>query len=199
VRGSAEPSAPTHTSRVEDVAELARALSASRPGQVREHLYRRLLVSLAPDIKAGIFSVGIRAHDVDVVHNAVNYAIRQERIESPRWSGERPYTGYVRQMARRQALSHLRGQRWREQPTSDVPEQAVVDDTNQTLVDRQMLLRALEVLDDDEREVVVLRGLQGLTFPQLAEELDQETEAVKARFYRACRKLRAQLPDGEMS
>ncbi|MFO0750903.1 MAG: sigma-70 family RNA polymerase sigma factor [Myxococcota bacterium] len=59
--------------------------------------------------------------------------------------------------------------------------------------------RALAALPDTMREVVVLRDVEGLTAPEVAEVMGLTIEAVKSRLHRGRAALRAALgaPDGE--
>jgi RNA polymerase sigma-70 factor, ECF subfamily len=55
------------------------------------------------------------------------------------------------------------------------------------------LQRAIERLEEDHREVLVLRDVQGLTAPEVAEVLGISVEAVKSRLHRARQAMRQEL------
>jgi RNA polymerase sigma-70 factor, ECF subfamily len=55
------------------------------------------------------------------------------------------------------------------------------------------LQSAIERLEDDHREVLVLRDVQGLTAPEVAEVLGISVEAVKSRLHRARQAMRHEL------
>lgn len=56
---------------------------------------------------------------------------------------------------------------------------------------------ALAALPDSQREVIVLHKIEGLSFPEIAEALDENVEAVKSRAFRGYRALRRILdPEG---
>ena len=57
--------------------------------------------------------------------------------------------------------------------------------------------RALAMLDDSQREVVVLHWYEGLTFREIGEVVGASTSAVKVRAHRAYKKLRATLQEDE--
>ena len=56
---------------------------------------------------------------------------------------------------------------------------------------------ALAELPDSQREAIILHKLEGLSFPEIANALDEEVEAVKARAFRGYRALRKLLADGD--
>ncbi len=64
-------------------------------------------------------------------------------------------------------------------------------------VSREQLEKALDTairaLEPGQREVLVLRDVEGLSAPEVAEALDLSVEAVKSRLHRARKALREQL------
>ena len=63
--------------------------------------------------------------------------------------------------------------------------------------DRLVIRQALEVLNPEQRQVVVLRFFAGLTVPQLAEAIGVREGTVKSRLHRALGQLRDQLTTGD--
>jgi RNA polymerase sigma-70 factor (ECF subfamily) len=59
------------------------------------------------------------------------------------------------------------------------------------------LARAVEQLAPDQREAVVLRHLQGLSVPEVAEQTGKTREAVAKLLFRGLKRLRELLGDGE--
>jgi len=57
----------------------------------------------------------------------------------------------------------------------------------------QVVARAMETLPREQREVVILKEYQGLTFPEIAEVLDVPVSTVKTRLYRGLDQLRHRL------
>jgi RNA polymerase sigma-70 factor (ECF subfamily) len=55
----------------------------------------------------------------------------------------------------------------------------------------QLMLDALARLPEEKREVLLLRGLQGLKFEEIAEVLKCSVNTIKGRAFRAIRELRA--------
>ena len=63
-------------------------------------------------------------------------------------------------------------------------------------LDRQRIRQALDGLNPDQRQVVVLRYFADLTVPQLAEAIGVREGTVKSRLHRALGRLRDQLAAG---
>ena len=57
----------------------------------------------------------------------------------------------------------------------------------------RMVESAMAALTADEREVIVLKEYQGLTFPEIAEALEVPLSTVKTRLYRGLAQLRHRL------
>jgi RNA polymerase sigma-70 factor (ECF subfamily) len=57
----------------------------------------------------------------------------------------------------------------------------------------RMVASAMATLTADEREVIVLKEYQGLTFPEIAETLEVPLSTVKTRLYRGLAQLRHRL------
>lgn len=80
--------------------------------------------------------------------------------------------------------------------TSQALERALIDarsSPSQHAVRREqavLLADALEQLPDDYREVIVLRHLEELSFPQIAEQMNRTLDSVKNLWTRALAKLR---------
>ena len=89
------------------------------------------------------------------------------------------------------ALDLLRG-RSREVLTDILPESGRED----VYADPD-LLRALDVLDERERTVVVLRFFQGLKLHEIAQVTGENLNTVKTILYRSLKKLKAYLTEGE--
>lgn len=58
-----------------------------------------------------------------------------------------------------------------------------------------VVANALAALTPDHRDVLVLRNLEGLTFPKVAEIMGRSTGAVTMLWTRAVRQFRLALPD----
>jgi RNA polymerase sigma-70 factor (ECF subfamily) len=58
---------------------------------------------------------------------------------------------------------------------------------------RRAVRRAIEALSEEQREVVILKEYQGLTFLEIAQALELPVSTVKTRLYRGLGQLRLQL------
>jgi RNA polymerase sigma-70 factor (ECF subfamily) len=105
---------------------------------------------------------------------------------------EVPFDAWILRVARNAALDHLRAKR--AIPTEEVR----LTDTGsaQTGLDRGRALRqALEELPEDQREVLVLRHIVGLSPVEIAGTLDKTESSVHGLHHRGRRSLRASLAE----
>ncbi len=105
---------------------------------------------------------------------------------------EVPFDAWILRVARNAALDHLRAKR--AIPTEEVR----LADTGraQTSLDRGRALRqALEDLPEDQREVLVLRHIVGLSPVEIAGTLDKTESSVHGLHHRGRRTLRASLAE----
>jgi RNA polymerase sigma-70 factor, ECF subfamily len=103
---------------------------------------------------------------------------------------EVPFDAWIMRVARNAALDHLRARR--AIPTEEVR----LADTGraETALDRGRALRqALEDLPEDQREVLVLRHIAGLTPIEIASTLEKSESSVHGLHHRGRRTLRANL------
>jgi RNA polymerase sigma-70 factor (sigma-E family) len=113
----------------------------------------------------------------------------------PAWDGivdKRHADAYIRR-----ALINTRTTLWRsrkldEFATDQLPETAVEDGAEQR-ADRAMLLGALGVLPQQQRDVVVLRYYEGMSTAETAQALGISTGTVKSTLHRALARLRTEL------
>jgi RNA polymerase sigma-70 factor (ECF subfamily) len=103
-----------------------------------------------------------------------------------------PFDAWILRVARNAALDHLRAKR--AIPTEEVR----LTDTGraETAQDRGRALRqALEDLPEDQREVLVLRHIVGLSPVEIADTLDKSESSVHGLHHRGRRSLRANLSE----
>jgi RNA polymerase sigma-70 factor (ECF subfamily) len=101
-----------------------------------------------------------------------------------------PFAAWITRVAHNAAIDHLRAQRL--VPCEEVrdPESAAEDLGRERL---EALRAALSVLPTDQREVLVLRFIVGMTPGEIAERLDRSENAVHALQHRGRRRLRSEL------
>ncbi len=105
---------------------------------------------------------------------------------------EVPFDAWILRVARNAALDHLRARR--AIPTEEV--RLVDTGRAQTGLDRGRALRqALEALPEDQREVLVLRHVVGLSPVEIADTLDKTESSVHGLHHRGRRQLRASLAE----
>lgn len=105
---------------------------------------------------------------------------------------EVPFDAWILRVARNAALDHLRAKR--AIPTEEV--RLVDTGRAQTSLDRgQALRQALEDLPEDQREVLVLRHIVGLSPVEIAGTLDKTESSVHGLHHRGRRSLRASLKE----
>lgn len=77
-------------------------------------------------------------------------------------------------------------------PLSGIDEEPQTEEEAEAL-DDVILLAAVADLPADQSQVVTLKQLEGLSFPEIGERLDLSPNTVKTRYYRALERLRTQL------
>lgn len=150
----------------------------------KDALYRYLLRACrSPDAAAELFQ--------DVWKNLI-----QSR---ERYRPDAPFAAYLFKLAHNRLMDHFRAQR----PTVEVPEDlpAPASERPDAAVARQMeamrLLRALDALPVEQREIIVLREERDLTLEQIALIQGVGRETVKSRLRYALAKLREALHEGD--
>ena len=157
---------------------------------------RALTQRLAPRVFAyGMRVLGDRAEAEDVTQEAL---LRLWRI-APEWrQGEAQVTTWLYRVATNLATDRLRGRKRRQaEALDDVAEPG--DDRPSVVAgmieaDRMAALQsALAQLPDRQRQAVVLRHIEGLSNPEIAQVLDIGVEAVESLTARGKRALAALL------
>jgi len=149
-----------------------------------------LYVCYAADVQRYVNSLVHDHHEAeDITQNVFAKLITAIRKYEQR---DVPFTAWILRVARNAALDHMRGRR--AIPTEEVR----VADTGQaeTSFSRgQDLRRALERLPDDQREVLVLRHIIGLSPTEIAETLDKTESSIHGLHHRGRRTLQSNLVD----
>lgn len=97
----------------------------------------------------------------------------------------------------RTPFGHLHPEPWEslfdDAANSDTPEEETI-----SLERRQQILQALYGLGKEHRALLVLHDMEGRDLPELAELLNIPLGTLKSRLFRARRRLRAALEDGNL-
>ncbi|HEY7456121.1 MAG TPA: RNA polymerase sigma factor [Solirubrobacterales bacterium] len=176
------------SSRESDSQLVQRAVAHAKQGDPEglHFLYLRY----APDVQRFVNSVVHDLHEAeDITQNIfaklIDTIVKYEQRDVP-------FTAWILRVARNAALDHVRARR--AIPTEDV---RVADSGQaQISIDRSHALRtALEQLPDDQREVLVLRHIVGLSPVEIADALEKTESSVHGLHHRGRRSLQASLAD----
>ena len=97
---------------------------------------------------------------------------------------------WILTIARNQAKMLLRRRTYMETPVEEL-EFFEGEDPFLTAEDRIVLRAAMEQLEDDEREIIMLHAVAGLKHREIAAQLERPLATVISRYHRAIRKLKA--------
>jgi len=130
-----------------------------------------------------------------------------ERCEEFR--GDSKFSTWLYTIARNRCIDHARRMKFRSYKSLDAPRR----DSDQPLVERvanpgpsteqlatgaalkERIAHAVEELPEDQKEVFLLRQLQGMGFKEIAEVVDVPLNTVKSRMRYALERLQHQLED----
>lgn len=141
--------------------------------------YRQGLFSLA----MAITSNAMQAEDA--VHDAFTRMCRAGSLFSVAYVFAAVRNAARDQLRRRRNTTELPESIFDNQPT---PERAALADET-----RQIIRQEIDSLEPDQREVVVLKVYNELTFDQIAQSLGEPLQTVASRYRRAMQKLKNQL------
>ncbi|MHB8644432.1 MAG: RNA polymerase sigma factor [Thermomicrobiales bacterium] len=110
-----------------------------------------------------------------------------------------PFLAWLYRLAHNRVVDHYRSLR----PTVTlIPEvHESIEDTGPPLdlnIDSADLLKALHTLTDDQRDVIVLRFVQGMSGREVAQAMDKREDAIRALQFRALATLRRILSGEEV-
>ena len=137
--------------------------------------------------------LGNRSEAEDLTAEAFLHAL--QAIRRYRWTGS-PLSSWLLTIARNLSINQLRRKQRTKQilrlvpvtTLGDPPEVASAPD-----VDIQECRRAISSLDPVDRNVIILRFVLGLDYPQVAQVLGKSVNNVRVMQYRALRRLREKL------
>ena len=150
---------------------------------------------------AALGLVGSPEDAMDLAQEAFARAFRARRRLDP----ERSFNAWLYQIVRRLCFNLIRDRGRRSAKLRQASDWLVAqaqeraaerDDPERALVraeERRRLMRAIEALSAGEREVIVLKELEGLRYREIAELVGIPLGTVMSRLYTARRRLRATL------
>jgi RNA polymerase sigma-70 factor (ECF subfamily) len=116
-----------------------------------------------------------------------------------KFEGRSKYSTWLHGIAVRTCLSLRRGRGRRrqheavaQQQQADKQQRAAAGDAPETALD---LLRMLDILEDEDRALLILKYSAGHNYDELAEMFDLSVSACKMRISRASEKLRQRFPE----
>lgn len=150
--------------------------------------YRELYLLFKDNVYGYVCSIVRDEHEAEDVTQQV-FAKVLGAIDGYRPMGQVPFSGWLLRIARNMAIDHLRQRR--PTPEEDLPEVGVLP------IDRMLesftLRDALDGLPEDQRRVVVMRHLVGLSPPEIADQLGRTESSVHALHHRGRQRLRDEL------
>jgi RNA polymerase sigma-70 factor, ECF subfamily len=165
---------------------VAAAVARARDGDV--DALRLLFLLYADNVFGYVVSIVHDEHDAEDLTSEV--FARLPRALGLYKPGATPFAAWLLRVARNAALDHLR--RERTVPSAEV--HLAGEPAGPHERDRLAGLRtALAALPADQRQVVVLRLLAGLSPGEVADRLDRSVDAVHALQHRGRRRLRREL------
>jgi RNA polymerase sigma-70 factor, ECF subfamily len=165
---------------------LARAIARTKEGDASALHF--LYVRYADDVYGYVNSIVRDSHEAeDVTQNVFAKLTGAIRKYEPR---EVPFAAWILRVARNAALDHVRGRRLvpcEEIRTSD-------EGREQAGLERSQCLRAaLERLTAEQRQVLVLRHVAGLSPVEIAQRLGKTEGSIHGLHHRARNEMRAAL------
>ena len=181
--------ARTVPSREDDVL-LYRAIAAAKAGDTSALHF--IYVRFADDVRGFVQSIVRDPHDAeDITQNVFAKLMRAIQKYEQR---EVPFAAWILRVARNAALDHMRARRLvpvEEVRTSD-------EGYEQVGFERSQCLReALGQLPEEQREVLALRHIAGLSPGEIAERLDKSEGSIHGLHHRGRGALRAALTELE--
>jgi RNA polymerase sigma-70 factor (ECF subfamily) len=155
----------------------------------------RLLQEIAPLVHR--FGMRMCRHEADA-DDVLQDTLLAVATHLPEFEGRSSLSSWVFMLARTACARKRRGLKNRPHVSEDaVGERASTDGSPEDGAEEQELRRAVELalsrLSEEHREVLLLRDMEGLTAPDVAQSLGLSVEAVKSRLHRARAALRAAL------
>ena len=182
--------------QLDDDAERARLVqrAVARAKQGDREALRYLYVQYADNVYGYVSSLVRDEHEAEDV---TQHVFAKLMTVLPKYEPRQvPFSAWILRVARNVAVDHLRQRR-------AVPCEAVREpDQQHAGVDQERnlsLKQALATLPDDQREVLVLRHVIGLTPPEIAVRMGRSEPSIHGLHHRARGALRSTLAAAEMA
>lgn len=167
-----------------------RAVVRAKQGDVDALHY--LYVAYASDVYGYVLPILRNQHDAEDVTQSVFAKLMQAIVKYE--EREVPFTAWIMRVARNAALDHLRAKR-------QIPvEEVRIDDHGAERANQergQSLREALATLPAEQRQVLVLRHIAGLSPGEIAERMDRTERSIHGLHYRGRGALKLALRERE--
>lgn len=158
--------------------------------EVNRQAFDAQLVAILPRLRRFAFSLaGNRSDGDDLLQGALTKAL----ANSGQWKPDSRLDSWMFRIIQNHWIDTLRGRKrlsWH-QPIEDAEELLVVDGQQSAdkVLELKKLVRAMDDLNPEQRSVICMVGIDGMTYAQAAEVLDVPIGTIMSRLSRA----RAQL------
>ena len=126
--------------------------------------------------------------DRDEAEDAVQEALEKAWTEREKLQKSDNPTGWMVKVVKNQSLSKIREKkRWTELGEMDIP--AINNEENDHTASIKAVFGFLSRLPEKQREVFLLREVEGLTYEEISEYLNLSMEQVKVSLFRARKNL----------
>jgi RNA polymerase sigma-70 factor (ECF subfamily) len=170
-----------------------RAIAAAKRGEWDAIHY--LYVRYADDVLAYVRSIVRDHHEAEDITQGV-FAKLMTAIQRYEEQRSVPFAGWIMRVARNATLDHLRARR--QIPVEEV-RAADLGDNGVAYEQRQCLKEALAGLPEEQREVLVLRHVLGLSPTEIAARLEKTESSVHGLHHRGRATLKAALIELEVA
>ena len=164
---------------------VARAIARAKQGD-REAL-RYLYVQYADNVYGYVASIVKDEHEAEDITQMVFAKLMTKLAQYEQ--RQVPFTSWLLRLAHNAALDHLR----RRLPTPAEEVRSPDERVDRSADDAQVVGQALAALPEDQRTVVVLRHVVGLTPGEIAERLGRSENSIHGLHHRGRRALQSQL------
>lgn len=111
------------------------------------------------------------------------------------YSGNGTFTTWMFSIARNAHIDHYRKEKKMSSSVEFDENRQMTNQSGEQVLDRiedmkQLLERALDQLDEDKKEIILLSRYEGLNYKEIAEIMDSTEGAIKVRMFRALKELK---------